>query len=286
MRGSSPSKAISLVIASFAKSRTSNGLSSARPSRTSLFAIGSVIPTCMNAHVANRPIVNGSRGSSSSPPTSWDSPANDMYADVRVSPWDAQKSPPVTPLRGIACASARPARAAPDVVVTSRNGVHRADGSPVTPPGSNTANSPRRARAAAVVSYRSRFTDNATTGPSHPMIPADASTVFPERVGPINATDPRSPCRFVARRPFAGCRSRSSVASIGPRGARRPRSSRPVGGTEPGIVNGRASRCRATRASVGTPNLDRDGDDQRLHAQTPAVSSKPTTAATASVQPQ
>ena len=102
MRGSSPSKAISLVIASFANSRTSNGLSSARPRRTRRFAIGSVIPTCMNAHVANRPIVNASHSSSPFLPTSWESPANDMYAEVRVSPWDAQKSPPVTPLRGIA----------------------------------------------------------------------------------------------------------------------------------------------------------------------------------------
>ena len=75
-----------------------------------------------------------------------------MYAPVNVSPCAAQKSPPETPLRGIACANARPARSAPEDVVTSRRGVQRADAKPVMPPGSNTARSPRVARAAAVAS--------------------------------------------------------------------------------------------------------------------------------------
>ncbi len=95
--GSSPSNAISLVIASFANKRTSNGWVSSRPRRTSSCTVGSVIPTCMYAHEASRPIVNGSRSPPSSLGRSWERPASAMNADDNVSPCDAQKSPPVTP---------------------------------------------------------------------------------------------------------------------------------------------------------------------------------------------
>ena len=84
-------------------------------------------------------------------------------------------------------------RNAPDDVVTASNGDQRADARPVAMPGSNTAMSPRAERAAAVVSYRSRFTDTATTGPSQVTNADAASAVLPEPVGPIRATEPRLP---------------------------------------------------------------------------------------------
>ena len=126
-----------------------------------------------------------------------------MNAPSSFSPCLAQYSALVTPLRGIAWARARPVRNAPDEVVTASSGDQRAVGSPVAMPGSNTAISPRAARAAAVVSYRSRLTDTATTGPSQVAIAEVASAVLPEPVGPISATEPRLPCRR-ARRPRSG----------------------------------------------------------------------------------
>src|SRR5690606_4227742 len=107
-------------------------------------------------------------------------------------------------------ASARPVRSAPEEVTVASSGDQRAVGRQVTPPGSNTAMSPLAARAATVVSYRSRLTDTATTGPSHVAIAEVASAVLPDPVGPIRATEPRLPCRRAAR-PVTGWRWRSSV---------------------------------------------------------------------------
>ena len=99
----------------------------------------------------------------------------------------------MTPDFGIACASARPVINASFDDATRRSGDHRADGKPVDAAGSKTAIWPLPARAATVTSYKSRFTETITAGPSQVAAAAVASCVLPEPVGPISATDPREP---------------------------------------------------------------------------------------------
>ena len=106
-------------------------------------------------------------------------------------------------------------RSASPAVPTRCNGDQRADGKPVDAAGSNTANSPLSARAATVTSYRSRFTDTTTAGPSHVATADAANAVLPDPVGPIKATDPLDPCRTAAL-PDNALRSRSSVARTRP----------------------------------------------------------------------
>ena len=202
---------VKVVDAWRAISLTSNGCCLLRPRRSRSLMVGSVAIAIVVTHDANCSIDTGLAGVPSAPVMVRESPATDMKAPRSFSPCLAQYSALVTPERGIACANALPVRNAPDDVDTALSGDHRALGRLVAAPGSNTAISPLAARAAAVASYRSRFTETATTGPSQVAIADAASAVFPDPVGPIRATDPRLPWRRAAR-PLRGCRLRSSVA--------------------------------------------------------------------------
>ena len=114
--------------------------------------VGSVATVIDVTQVASCSIEIGLTGLPSWPVSCWESPAREMNAPSSFSPCLAQYSALVTPLRGMAWASARPVRSAPEELTAAASGVQRAVGRLVAAPGSNTAISPLAARAPAVVS--------------------------------------------------------------------------------------------------------------------------------------
>ena len=173
-------------------------------------------------------------------------------------------------------------RNAPDDVVTASSGDQRADGQPGRHARGRTRRcSPRRGAGGGGGVVEVAFDRHGDDG----SVPGGDRRRRQRRLAGPGRADQRDrpPVALPAGRDdrFSGWRSRSSVASSGPRGSIRPSSIRPVGGRRATrSPTGRRRRGVASRASVRCPNRRRSPAAGRCAATaTPAPTATATAAA-------